>query len=99
MLHFFCSEVLLGPESHVIALLISVCFSSSEISPFRQACGKQTTSPAIYCCSSQNLHFKNSLKHEVLPTCFEFWAVLDKNAFRVLNSGQGVNTRKTPKPA
>lgn len=38
-----------------------------------QACGKQTTSPAIYCCSSQNLHFKNPLKHEVLPTCWEFF--------------------------
>lgn len=72
MLQFFRSEVPLSPGAHVIALLISVCVSFSEISPFRQACGKQTTSPAIYCCSSQNLHFKNPLKHEVLPTCFEF---------------------------
>lgn len=39
----FPSEVLLGPGTHMSALLISVSFFFSEISPFRQAAGMWQT--------------------------------------------------------
>lgn len=69
-------------------------FLKFHLSDKLQAYGKQTTSQARYCCSSQNLHFKNpseawSAAYVLRILAFSFFFFMDKNVLRVLNLRAG----------